>query len=243
MFSFFIDYFQYWKNLLPSNKRNIRFNSWGNVLMKPLNWLMDAFISKRLNNGFDLFFDDSEYFVSDLVVGFDNCVYRCVKYINTNNPDTLNNLEYFVKQYETYIPINKQLQYNTSIGVLEWILNTEMYCELTSSNPTLFNPPFQNTLNTQSRPSIYVDTNTVAQGVFLVGTDVQDTTTIAFNDISTIDTVGLETTTFNSNAFTIYYDSVLLDPTYFTATKFEKKIRTIVDRVNLAGLNYDIQSY
>jgi hypothetical protein len=244
MFKFFINYNNFWNNLLPINKRFPRFISWGKVLMSPLDWLMINFTENHLKTGFSNFFDDTDYDFGDMVIGLDNCVYRCIKATSTSgNPTILNNTEYFIKHYNNFIAVNTQLQYNSSIGVLEWILNTEMYCLLTNSIPTLINPPYQNTLNSSARPSIYVDTNTISQGVFLVGTDVQDTTVISYNDISAIDTVGLATATFNSNSFTVYYDSTLLDATYFTATKYENKIKTIVDRVNLAGLKYDIQSY
>ena len=243
MFNFFIDYNNFWNNLLPDNKRLERFKSWGISLMKPLNWLMDVFTIKYLNEGFVGFFGNIDYFVGDLVIGYDNAVYRCIQdSSNTSDPTILNNTAYFIKQYDNFVAVLQRLNYNSSIGVLEWMLNTEM--NYVNGTTSLINPPFQNTLNSSSLPSIYVETNPLETGMFLVGIDFVDTSNVGLYSSETEFYVGLGSAiSYNFNSFTVYYDSALLSNPYMLANKYENKIKRIVDKVNLAGLKYDIQPY
>lgn len=242
MFQYVINFFNFWINLLPNNKRFTRFNSWGNVLMTPLDYLQtNTFYYWAYNeynhNGDVLIWNSSDtYSVGDYVAGLDNYLYLCIQ--NTTAGDLPTNTDYFTKINNDFVGIFAKLKYDSRIGMFEKALNIALGYPMSG----IPNPPFQNTLNVNDRPIVYIDTNDTDSDLFLVGTIATDTSLIAFDSYTSQDFVGLEPASYNQNSYTIYYDDAEV-PADYNTTEWENKIKSIADTINLAGLKYNIQSY
>jgi hypothetical protein len=241
MFSYVINFFNLWNNLLPNNKRFETFKAWGKVLMTPLDYLqINTFNYWTYNEfqtiGTSVFWNSSDtYNVGDYVVGLDNSLYLCIQ--NTASGDLPTNTDYFTKINNDFIGVFAQLRYDSRIGMFEKALNVAL-----GYATTLPNPPFQDTLNTNDRPTVYIDTNEINADIFLVGIDATDTVLVSLNSFDADVYVGLPPDSYNQNSFTIYYDSTLV-PIDYTTTEWENKIKAIADTINLAGLQYNIESY
>lgn len=241
MFSYVINFFNFWINLLPNNKRFNIFNSWGKVLMTPLDYLQtNTFYWWTYNEyetiGTSIFWNSLDtYLVGDYVVGLDNYLYLCIQ--DTSAGDLPTNTDYFTKINNDFVGVFAKLKYDSRIGMYEKALNVAL-----GYGDTLPNPPYQNTLNTNDRPTVYIDTNDTDSDLFLVSPTVTDTALVALDGITSQDFVGLPPTSYNQNSYTIYYDSTLV-PSDYTTIEWENKIKSIADTINLAGLQYNIESY
>lgn len=234
------NFYNIWNNLLPINKRFERFIAWGKVLMRPLDWLQKVyFYAYYYNTTFQYFSITGYYFVDDFVIGYDSKLYVCIE---DSHGHQFDNQKYFKLVNNKFVPAIQRLNYNGSRGVMEWVLNYETRIVFRSGGE-LPNPPFQNTLNTQPRPKIYIENNTTENDIMFVGSDTTDTQLIPLYASQINGFVGNAPTIVDYADFTVYYKDLFYPQPSFADYSYQADISQITNRLKIAGLNASIAYY
>jgi hypothetical protein len=226
--------------MLPNNKRFERFKAWGNVVMRPLDWLQKVyFYAYYYNTTFNYFSISANYVVDDFVIGLDAKLYVCIENSMGNNYD---NTRYFKLVNNKFVPAIQRLNYNGSRGVMEWVLNYETRIAFRSGG-AIINPPFQNTLNTNDRPIIYIENNTTENDIMFVGETDTDTQMIPLYANQINGYVGESPTIVDVTDFTIYYKNLFYPQPTLNFLDYLNEIERIADQLKVAGLIYNLESY
>jgi hypothetical protein len=211
--------------LLPPVLRQLKHLAWLRVLLSPVQTL------------WQLIFEDysvgTAYQDWDAITGF--ALGSRVRYSDLGNYECINpagafgaiqyplNTVYWRKIQDNYIGIDERIKYNSQIIILEYALNRWF-------------------MNTAPNDLIYIETNVVTNQ-FLLGGSSQTSGTMANNSAYQPYFMG-NTYSATQYDFTVYFPIALFNglPPTLNADK-EKMIRNVVDKYNLAGMNYDIQTF
>ena len=221
------NFFSFWINLLPDNKRRDRYIAWGKTLMYPLQWLHDRFfIDYKTGTIYANWNVLTTYTKGSFVKYTDKKIYFAI-----SNPPigTLpTNETYWIKTQDNFVGFDERMKYRSQIITFEYALNK--WFDIPFVQPPLVN-------------QIYIINNLVMANVFRVGEDDMNTSFASLNALGIEDYVGTGTVSNNQYSFTIYYPSSLPAILGLNATIVELQIRSLVDTIKLSGTIYNIISY
>jgi len=234
MNKYLISFYDFWANLLPPNKRLAKFIAFGKSIMSQIQWNhTNLFVKYYKGDTVAYWYSTVVYTKGTYIKGLDKAIYYCIKTASAGT--TVYDTNYWLLINSSFIGSETRLKFTSQKSVFEYALNTWF-------DQTFINPPKQPTLNSASNNVIYITTNSIDINIFLVGSSVVDTSNISATGFDSSYYVGLAPSSYINNDFTIYYASSIV-PSYLTSIQFEQQIKAFADKINLAGLRYNITSY
>jgi hypothetical protein len=234
MNKYLISFYDFWANLLPPNKRIKTFISFGKVIMSQIQWLHTNLFVKYYKGETLTYWNATTIYSKGVYIkGQDKAIYYCISTapMGTSVYDT----NYWLAINSSFIGSETRLKFTSQKSIFEYALNTWF-------DQTFINPPFQLSLNSVSLSPINITTNSIDIDIFLVGNISQDTSNVSATGYDSSYYIGLAPTSYLNNDFTINYLNTIV-PSYLTIVQFEEQIKAFADKINLAGLKYNIISY
>ena len=221
-------------NVLPPNKRLDKFTAFARSLMSPLTWLHSNFFAKFYEGDYSANYSNSTtYNFGDTVKDTDKSIYYCLQTCTGINPL---NSDYWLKVNDFFIGIKDQLKITSQIALFEYYLNTIF-------ERSYYYTPSQYPLTSSYHNDIYITTNDINASLFLVAIKDEDSSVVSLRDYDADYFVGTNPTDYNQNAFTINVNINVADDLGLSFPELEPQVRFYADKMNLAGLKYNIQSY
>lgn len=195
---------------------------WVKSICKPIEWLRDAFFTSFVKGASATVYNVATDYSVGTRVQYGEAIYEC----SVANTGKIPNLEadYWVLVTADRIGINTRIRYLSNKLVFEFALNQRF--------KTVFRQPNSTTVPSQS--DIYILNDATATG-FVVGGNVGSLIG------STLSSEGIpQNAVVSSNNFVIMFPLAT-----YTAlgSSAEQIIRFWADKINLAGMNYTIQTY
>lgn len=230
--------------LSPQNRRN-RFLAWLISLCYPLQWMADAIFYIYLDGVLYPFYDGSTtYIQGDRVIDLDNAVYESrVTQTGVQPKDNWSNIDLligWIKVSDDYRGCRERLKYNGQKLTLEYALNKYFR--------TVFRQPDDVVNPTNS--DIFIDENAITPGFFLVqdgtnGSIIQDDNDNSFvNDFIFDDSTAVA---INTRTIWIPESGGSPYPGFYSSINYDgqgiNRIRSFVDKYNIAGVLYNVQTY
>lgn len=208
--------------LTPTKKRLPKFLSWLYSVMSAMQWVRDRLLTDyKTGVSYNAWDAISTYFPSDFVIYSNNAVYQCLKTNSATQPDLYP--DYWLKTQDCFIGTDERVKYNGQIIVLEYALNRW----------------FQNVGATDQ---IYINNNVTNADNLLMGNTSVYSGALANNS-------QYATSYLNNSLIAVQYDytvnvpSALFTTLGSTTQNRENAIRNIVDKYNMAGMNYNVITF
>ena len=217
-----IDFYSFGAQMLPPDKRKNNIISFLFVLLLPLQWLRDLWLSEYTIGTTAFAFDNSSPYQKYSRVLYNKSVYESLIDNNTDIPTTSN---WFIVQ-NNFIGLSERVLYNGNCLVLTYALNKWF--------GTTFNQP-------PVLSDIYISTNAVINPVFLIGQNESDS-----SDVSTTGStefIGVNGTITTQINFSIHVPTAVYTALDITGVNNEKIFRNFVDDYVPAGIVYQISTY
>lgn len=211
-----------WEKLYPPHLRLALHLAWGNVLMKPLQWLrgltFDTYANGLPSNKWDF---STSYALGDLVYYTDRCVYECTIAGSGNFPTVA--VTYWKKVLDNHIGVHERVKYNSQKILFEYSLNRWFDC---------YSPS----------PLIYI-TNNVYSIMFLLGG--QNGLTSSSMPLSSAYSATFMGNSFgySSYQFTIYVPIGVYNTLGSSNTERTNTIRSFADKYVLVGIQYNVATF
>lgn len=206
---------------MPPDNRTEKHIAWMEVLMSAYKWLVDLYQDDYIagGNAYDPYDAGTTYVIGDRVI-YEFAIYESLQDSNTGN--AVSDTAYWLKVQNDYVGVDERRYYNSSKLILEYALNKRF-------GGTFAQPP--------STSDIYITKNAIQVASF-VSFATEESTSASFrtysNQYSYNDTYfGLE------YAFTINFPAAVLA----AVTGGEEGVRQFVDRYNIYGTAYEIDTY
>jgi hypothetical protein len=205
------------EQLSPPTLRNGKFLAWLYVLVKPLQNLHDLIFSDyKVGNVYSVYSNATTYNFGTRVRYLDKAIYECIKTSVGNLPT---NSVYWIKVNDIFIGTDERVKYSAQKLLFEYALNKFF---ITSG--------------------IYITNNFIYVGdVFVMDTDSTESSVMPLDSFYQEDYMDL-TATYASG---IYDYTIFFPISDYTTLGFSANaiIRTFADKYNLAGMQYNIQTY
>lgn len=224
-FNYSLNFDKLGENLLPNNKRLVKYKSFVSTLLSPLAWLHNRFFyDYKEGAAYAPYNNATQYYRGDIVIYLDKSIYYCLNDSLGNIPT---NSAYWYKVQDVYLGIKERIYYQPQRLTFEYALN-RFFGQL------FVNPPATNV--------IYISNNTIDANGMVIGLNDADTALIpellGFNNY-----VGSTPPSSNIYAFTIYYPVYLPATLSLTTSEFESILKQQADKIKLAGTFYNIATY
>lgn len=216
------------QQMTPPTKRLTKFNAWGKAVLTQLQYTIDLIFGNYADGDISADYSNvTVYSIGDRVRYTDKSVYE---YIN-DTPDSGNaptDVLYWRKILQTYVGVRERAKYNAQKMVYEYALNK------------WFNTTFR--LPSVGVSDIYIVTNTVDINYFVSGVDGASSSGAAISGAKSVEFVGTSYT-YSGNYYTIFVPVAVFTALGSTLAEREAQITNFADRINLAGLTYNIDTY
>lgn len=222
------DFGNFWDNNLPPDHRGNRMKAWGRALLKPLQWLRDIIFGSYADG------DDTSpdydplasYSVTDRVK-FGKSIYECW---TATTPGILpTDINYFVLVQSDFTGARQRAKQTAEKLNFEFALNQWF--------ETTFNQP-------PTLSDIYITNNNIYNESFFVGLTETESSNAVFENGVAENFVQAENVSSTGQAhFTINIPVAVYTALGPDATTRERTVRQFADKINLAGMRYDIVTY
>lgn len=205
------------EQLTPPTLRESKFLAWLYVITKPIqNFWSLIFQDYKIGSNYTDFGFFTQYYVGDRVLFADKAIYECIK--NSLNNSCLDNV-FWTKVNDIFIGTDERVKYSAQKLLFEYALNKFF---ITSG--------------------IYITNNFIDVGdVFVMDTDSTESSVMPLDSFYQEDYIDL-TATYASGIYDYTIFVPISDYTTLGASA-NAIIRTFADKYNLAGMQYDIQTY
>jgi hypothetical protein len=205
------------EQLTPPTLRESKFLAWLYVITKPIqNFWSLIFQDYKIGSNYTDFGFFTQYYVGDRVLFADKAIYECIK--NSLNNSCLDNV-FWTKVNDIFIGTDERVKYSAQKLLFEYALNKFF---ITSG--------------------IYITNNFIDVGdVFVMDTDSTESSVMPLDSFYQEDYMDL-TATYASGIYDYTIFVPIADYTTLGASA-DAIIRTFADKYNLAGMQYDIQTY
>jgi len=228
------NFINFWLNLLPPNKRLSSFIGLGKPFMTPLTWLHNNIFTRFYEGDSSANYDNSAtYTFGNQIRYIDKCIYLCIKDCTGITPV---NTSYWLKTNSNFIGIKDQLMFTSQIALMEYFLNTWF---ARTYNTTPSQPPLTSTYTND----IYIETNDIDSLIFLVATTDILSGNVSLHDYTSDYFVGTNPSDYNQYSYTIKWLSTIPTDLGISNIEFEKQLTVQANKLNLAGLKFNTQSY
>lgn len=222
--SFFdINFVDRFKELLPPKKRLPKWLAWINSIASALQETHYNFFVIYKTGSIDNVWDNvTTFFPGVRVVYFENGVYECLK----TNSGTQPNLypDYWLKITDNYIGVDDRIKYNSQIIIYEYALNKW----------------FRNIGATQQ---IYIVNNVTYGTQMLMANSSQLSSTMANASQFSVTYMGNSYAGATPYDYTIKVPVTLWNTLGATTNDKNNAIRSVAERYNMAGMNYNIITF
>lgn len=220
-------------NLNHPNRRKTKFSAFLHSLVYPLQRLHDFFFDYYVAGGTYTDFNVlTTYNFGDRVIWDDKCIYEASYVDTTGIPQSFNgiypnNTAFWIKVNDTFIGVDERVKYNSQKLLFEYALNRFFRVAALPAD------------------QIYITNNFIDAGVnFLMNTSSIESSLMPLNSVYQIHYMGLMPTYQTSvYDYTIFVPDAVYTALGSTANDREYAIRNFADKYNLAGMQYDVQSY
>ncbi len=224
---FDIDYNTQGRLLLPPKKRLPKWLAWIYSLMKPVQWVRDWFFDTYIGvSNYNLFDAGQYYSLGDRAIWFDNSIYECLnpnpELGSVSSPILLPDM--WFKIQDCFIGVDERSAYNSQIIVFEYALNRW----------------FQNIVATDQ---IYIVVNQTNGDKALLAHTSPYSMLMSQQSFASVVYMGSTYTPGSQYDYTIMVPAVLFASLGATVTDQENAIRNIANKYNMAGMQYDVQTF
>lgn len=213
-------------NLNHPLRRKTKISAFLHSLVYPLQRLRDFFFNNYdVTATYSDYSGATAYVYGDMVIWTDKCIYELISATSTGNApsDTAN----WIKLNDTFIGVSERVKYNSQKLLFEYALNKFFRVAALPAD------------------QIYITNNLIDAGVnFLMNTGSSESSVMPLNSVYQIHYMGLMPTYQTSvYDYTIFVPAAVYAALGSTANDREYSIRNFADKYNLAGMQYDIQTY
>ncbi|CAB4218920.1 hypothetical protein UFOVP1596_52 [uncultured Caudovirales phage] len=221
-----ITFLSVFKNLLAPKKRKKRNIAYLGVFAAALQWNRDLYFNEFTNGSSAPDYAGAGNAKGDRVK-YKEAIYEALYTVPAATPPT--DTIYWLKVCDNWIGTNERIKYNAQKVVFEWLLNKR------------FGGTFSYTAGASD---IYIVRNTVDTTAFYSGIDSSESSYAYTPDTDALEFVG-PGSGYSSNiySYTIMVLNSLFTPLGPDAITREEVIRSIVDKYNILGILYDVQTY
>lgn len=217
--------------LLPYKLRQTKMVAWLTTLFAPAQKQHDFFANNYDQGTAGPFYSNvAAYVYGDVIVGSDNSVYECILATTGNAPP---NATYWYKQVDNFIGVQERIKYSAQKLVFEYAINR--WFRTTFRQPALVS-------------DIYIENLAWADFFYIGGSD-EWPTGLVFSGDSMGQGTGfvIDDNTAAQNSFTVWVPESGGSPLpgFYTSLQpyAEQKIRATVDKYNIAGAFYNVDTY
>lgn len=223
-----IDYTDQVTNNLPVSKRLEKMISWLVALLSAQKWRSDSFFGEYVQGSNAANYNPFvTLYPKGTRVNFYRSIYESTKSVPSGHLPTDKN--YWIKITDDYRGTDERVKYNSQKIMLEFILNKWFV--------TTWVQP--DSVDTPTRPDIYIDNNDVQSPVFTVFENENELSNVFRFDLLSNSFV-MEDYTFDLNCFTIYVPTAVFAGIGADA---EEQIRAIADKYVISGMIYNVVQY
>lgn len=211
------------EELLPPELRQPKHRAWLKVLLTPLQYFRDLFFDSYIDSVNVPVWDSSTTFFPGVrTIYFDNSVYECVQ----TNSNTIPNSApiYWRKIQDVYIGVTERLQYNSQIIIFEYALNKWFR-------------------NIGATDQIYIVTNQTESDFFQMAESEVLSSSMSMLDLYATEFMGVSFTALTQYDYTIMVPAVLFASLATLPSDSENIIRNIVNKYNMAGMQYSVDTF
>ena len=223
---FSVDYNNVWQQNTPQVLRQPIQLAWGNVLLKPLQYLHELIFEDYVNGSqYGTFDITSAYTLSNRVIYIDRGAYECIS--GTTAGIVPFNSNFWRKINDNYIGAKERVLYNSQKIIYEYALNR--WFQTGVNNPYPGN-------------GIYIETLVTDSTTFLLGSDGPNSSDLVSNSIYAESYLGNGLIN-NIYDYTIWVPNAVYNALGPNITFRENTIRSVADNYNLAGMQYTVSGY
>lgn len=220
---FDVNFSQTWELNYPNKLRKPKALAWGNVLLKPLQYLRDlVFDDYATGSTYGIYSSISAYTAGNRVIYSNRGVYENLTGSTAALPTDVFSWK---KINDNFIGARERIKYNSQIMVYEYAINK--WFQTTGI-----------TISTQSLPTNYM----------LMGQTSQYSTYMSVSTIQSATTVAYMAKVYSANTshqYTIFVPTPFFTglTTPYSYSGASNIIRSFANTVNLAGMNYNVLPY
>jgi hypothetical protein len=211
------DYNDYAVLMLPPNYRLDRHKAWMRSQLAPMVWSNERFFEKFIDGDNSAEYNAGTTYAFQDRVKYNGAIYESQQ--DSNTGEDINDTDWWVLYNTNWVGASERILYSASKLIFEYALNKWF-------GGTFAQPP--------STSDIYITNNaSVAQTFYIgitTGSNVGKTVSSEF--------IPEETSTFTSTA-----DFTINIPTALYPAGGDEEVRQFSDKINTAGLTYDIVQY